>query len=314
MNKFIKIFKTISPSTILLSILVMASICTNMYSVKFENPFVVMNPERRLTREELIKAVRLMISAEYEATQNYMQIAETNDDPLVKRVFTDIANEERVHAGEFLRLLNYLEPEESRFYKEGALEVEAEMKKLGIKFSSEIPEKKESEPSEQNKEVKTPEKESEKSIESKIAEQMDQAIEMSLKSESKESKQEEKPAQIKDEKELEDKPEEIKAQIPAEKITDMPIEEKFEEKSELKKEEKAPEQEKSEEKQSTETKAETQAEVKAPENEQFTIAPEIAPETSGIPQEALTDRLTDEQKKFDVKSLITDKLNEVTKK
>ena len=42
----------------------------------------------------------------------------------------DIANEERVHAGEFLRLLRELAPEEKTFYAKGAKEVEDEIKKM----------------------------------------------------------------------------------------------------------------------------------------------------------------------------------------
>ncbi len=41
----------------------------------------------------------------------------------------DIADEERVHAGEFLRLLKELAPEEEKFYAEGAEEVEGEIEK-----------------------------------------------------------------------------------------------------------------------------------------------------------------------------------------
>jgi len=42
----------------------------------------------------------------------------------------DIADEERVHAGEFLRLLHELAPDEEKFYAEGAEEVEEEIEKL----------------------------------------------------------------------------------------------------------------------------------------------------------------------------------------
>ena len=41
-----------------------------------------------------------------------------------------IADEERVHAGEFLRLLKHLDPEEEKHYKDGAKEVELEMQKI----------------------------------------------------------------------------------------------------------------------------------------------------------------------------------------
>jgi rubrerythrin len=65
-----------------------------------------------------------MVAAEYEATQMYMQLAESTDHPLAIKVLTEIANEERVHAGEFLRLLQELSPDEARLYAEGAKEVE----------------------------------------------------------------------------------------------------------------------------------------------------------------------------------------------
>jgi len=71
-----------------------------------------------------------MVAAEYEATQLHMQLAESTDSKLAKKVLTDIADEERVHAGEFLRLLRELSPDEEELYGEGAKEVEKEIKKL----------------------------------------------------------------------------------------------------------------------------------------------------------------------------------------
>ena len=98
----------------------------------FGSPFAGTASDRKLTKEELIRAVRFMVAAEYEAVQLYMQLAESIDDKLAKEVLVDIADEERVHAGEFLRLLRYLAPDEEKFYQEGAKEVEEEMEKLGI--------------------------------------------------------------------------------------------------------------------------------------------------------------------------------------
>ncbi len=46
-------------------------------------------------------------------------------------IIKDIADEERVHASEFLRLLKELAPDEQKFYDEGAEEVEEEIKKHG---------------------------------------------------------------------------------------------------------------------------------------------------------------------------------------
>ena len=97
----------------------------------FGNPFSGLKNDRKLTNAELIRAVRFMIAAEYEAVQLYMQLAESTDNKLVIAVLEDIADEERVHAGEFLRLLKELAPDEAAFYAEGAQEVEEEIEKLG---------------------------------------------------------------------------------------------------------------------------------------------------------------------------------------
>jgi len=91
---------------------------------EFANPFSGLAKDRKLTKEELIRAVRFMVAAEYEAVQLYMQLAESTDDKLAKDVLVDIADEERVHAGEFLRLLHHLAPDEQKFYDEGSEEVE----------------------------------------------------------------------------------------------------------------------------------------------------------------------------------------------
>ncbi len=45
-------------------------------------------------------------------------------------VLRDIAEEEIVHAGEFLRLLKELAPNEEGFYRKGAAEVEEMIEKL----------------------------------------------------------------------------------------------------------------------------------------------------------------------------------------
>ena len=93
---------------------------------EFGSPFSGMASDRKLTDSELIRAIRFMVSAEYEAIQLYMQLAESTDNKLAQEVLKDIADEERVHAGEFLRLLHELAPDEEEFYKEGADEVEEE--------------------------------------------------------------------------------------------------------------------------------------------------------------------------------------------
>jgi rubrerythrin len=97
---------------------------------EFGSPFSGLAKDRKLTKSELTRAIRFLVSAEYEAVQMYMQLAESIDNKLAAEVLEDIANEERVHAGEFLRLLKELAPDEEKFYAEGAKEVEEEIKKL----------------------------------------------------------------------------------------------------------------------------------------------------------------------------------------
>jgi rubrerythrin len=91
---------------------------------EFGNPFSGLAADRKLTETELIRAIRFMVAAEYEAVQLYMQLAESTDNKLAIDVLKDIADEERVHAGEFLRLLHELAPDEEKLYAEGSEEVQ----------------------------------------------------------------------------------------------------------------------------------------------------------------------------------------------
>lgn len=91
---------------------------------EFVNPFSGKIPDRKLTLEELIRAIRLNIAAEHEAVHLYMAHADATDHPLAKKVLTDIANEERVHIGEFERLLEILTGDEAKWLAEGKAEVD----------------------------------------------------------------------------------------------------------------------------------------------------------------------------------------------
>ena len=91
---------------------------------EFGNPFSGLVADRKLTEAELIRAIRFMVAAEYEAVQLYMQLAESTDNKLAIEVLKDIADEERVHSGEFLRLLHELAPDEEKLYAEGSEEVQ----------------------------------------------------------------------------------------------------------------------------------------------------------------------------------------------
>jgi rubrerythrin len=99
----------------------------------FGTPFSGLANERKLTDEELIRAIRFAAAGEFEAIQLYMQLAESTDNKLAIDVLKDIANEERVHVGEFLRLLSELAPDEKKFYAKGAKEVVEKIGKKRIK-------------------------------------------------------------------------------------------------------------------------------------------------------------------------------------
>jgi len=91
---------------------------------EFVNPFSGKAPDRKLTTEELVRAIRLNLAAEHEAVHLYMAHADATDHPLAKKVLIEIANEERVHAGEFSRLLQILTGDEDKWLAEGAEEVD----------------------------------------------------------------------------------------------------------------------------------------------------------------------------------------------
>lgn len=98
---------------------------------EFVNPFSGAVPDRKLTKQELIRAIRLNIAAEHEAIHLYMAHADATDHPLAKEVLVDIANEEREHVGEFNRLLEILTGDEAQWLAEGREEVDEMAAELG---------------------------------------------------------------------------------------------------------------------------------------------------------------------------------------
>ncbi len=90
------------------------------------------NSNRFYTKNDLVTAVRKDIVGELEAINQYNAHINATDNELAKRVWTHIKNEERVHVGELITLLNYLCPDELQKLKEGQEEVEKIMRELGI--------------------------------------------------------------------------------------------------------------------------------------------------------------------------------------
>jgi hypothetical protein len=94
---------------------------------EFSSPFTEPMNGRKLTKDELVRAIRFAIAAEYEAVQIYKQIADATDEVAAISVLNSVTDEEKVHAGEFLKLLKELDPEEAKHYEEGEKEATEEM-------------------------------------------------------------------------------------------------------------------------------------------------------------------------------------------
>ncbi|MDO5449923.1 MAG: rubrerythrin, partial [Akkermansia sp.] len=62
---------------------------------EFASAFSGLAAPRKLGLSELVRAVRFMIAAEYEAIQLYEQLAESTDNHLARKVLADIADEEK---------------------------------------------------------------------------------------------------------------------------------------------------------------------------------------------------------------------------
>lgn len=90
----------------------------------FGTPFAGNACDRKLTVPELVRAIRFAIAGEMEAVQLYVQLAESTDDKLSAGLLRDIADEERVHVGELMRLVFELDPEEQKLYEKGMREAE----------------------------------------------------------------------------------------------------------------------------------------------------------------------------------------------
>ncbi len=77
-----------------------------------------------LSKEDLVRALRCMIVAEFDAINLYQKLSESTDNPMVKRIMTEVANDERRHVGSFLKMLVEVEPSEEQFYQDGIVEAD----------------------------------------------------------------------------------------------------------------------------------------------------------------------------------------------
>jgi len=98
----------------------------------FPNPFSG-NVPRKITKEELIQAIRIDIASELEAIYLYDAHVMATDDPVAKKVLADIRDEEKEHVGELMALMRYLDPDLAQLLTNGENEVKEMMEDLGIK-------------------------------------------------------------------------------------------------------------------------------------------------------------------------------------
>jgi rubrerythrin len=91
--------------------------------VMMGDPFVG-NAPKKLTKEELIQALRVDIAGEMEAIMAYDAHAMATDDERVKTILYSIRDEERQHVGELIHLLEILDPQEAQFLMKGKQEVD----------------------------------------------------------------------------------------------------------------------------------------------------------------------------------------------
>lgn len=97
----------------------------------FANPFQG-NVNRKLTKEELIQAIRLDIAGELEAIYVYDAHVTATDDPVAKKVIADIRDEEKAHVGELMTLLRHFDPQEAAHFISGENEVKEMLEAFGI--------------------------------------------------------------------------------------------------------------------------------------------------------------------------------------
>lgn len=97
----------------------------------FANPFGG-NVPRKMTKEELIQAIRVNIAGELEAIFVYDAHVQATDDPVAKKVIADIRDEEKVHVGELMTLLRHLDPKEADLFADGETEVKEMLEELNI--------------------------------------------------------------------------------------------------------------------------------------------------------------------------------------
>jgi rubrerythrin len=81
--------------------------------------------QKNIKKEDVIKEIlRVAIAAEFDAISLYEQLAAVSDREDIKKVFQDIASEEKTHVGEFQTLLLREDKEQTTKLEGGKKEVD----------------------------------------------------------------------------------------------------------------------------------------------------------------------------------------------
>ena len=88
------------------------------------DPFVGLVP-RKMSDEELARAIRLNIAAEIDAINLYAAHMEATDNEAARRLLAHIIDEEKEHLSEFLELLKILDPKQATDLAEAGAKVDA---------------------------------------------------------------------------------------------------------------------------------------------------------------------------------------------
>jgi hypothetical protein len=72
--------------------------------------------DRKLSDDESFKADQFMMTIGYRATQLFMQLALSTNNKFALRVLNEVIDENRMHVGESLKLLNDLAEEKEKVF------------------------------------------------------------------------------------------------------------------------------------------------------------------------------------------------------
>ena len=79
-------------------------------------------PEK-MTAAELARAIRQDIAAELDAVALYQAHIDATDDERAKKILAHARDDEKEHVGEFLALLEILDPQQAEYIKKGKVEI-----------------------------------------------------------------------------------------------------------------------------------------------------------------------------------------------